>query len=381
MLRRVYLKTVLCALLISSFLFLPQMVSFSHADVEGYGTGLKKVLNENYDQAYSLFFEVCIEEKFEIKVILRDDEGEQLTIRFITGDKSHTYSASDDLIKYYIDLKIDDPETGYYNDYILNSTNALDSLEDIVSQETSDRSFTPGDPDAKIKSLTLLGDLYFLREVGFGNTGNNDILWEDDFSEYDNSGYNIGYLDLIEEWDNLTHPVSGFSIGDDDEGPILVAVAPPSRTSSLGYGYGYYAAGYGYPLMGYGYPGYGFGAPFSNNPPFGGYDPYGRQAYYNYPNQSSGWNPQYNSYNYAWNQPYGYGGWNQPAYGWNQPAYGWNQPYFGGYQQQSFNPYGYQQSYNPYGGYLSSPPINWTSVIWEDEFSGYDPTTGHYFII
>ncbi|GAH74588.1 unnamed protein product, partial [marine sediment metagenome] len=263
----------------------------------------------------------------------------------------------------------------YYNDYTLNSTNALDSLEDIVSQETSDRAFTPGDPDTKIKSLTLLGDLYFLREIGFGNTSNNDIFWEDDFSDYDNSGYNLGYQNLIEEWENLTHPVSGFSIGDDDEGPILVAVAPPSTTSSPGYGYGYYAAGYGYPSMGYGYPGYGFRTPFSNNPLFGGYDPYGRQAYYNYPNQSTGWNPQYNSYNYAWNQQYDNGGWNQPSYGWDAynygyDMYGWNNsPYYGYGRNQP-----YLSEYNYWNYPLLNQPFDQGYVNHIDSYGrGYTP--------
>ncbi|MGA1842305.1 MAG: hypothetical protein ACMUIU_16930 [bacterium] len=335
MFRKEYLKTVSYVLLISTFLFLPHGVSLTHADVNGYGTGLKKVLNENYDQAYSLFFEVCIEEKFEIKVILKDDDGEELTIRFITGDKSNSYSASDDLIKYYIDLKIDDPETGYYNDYTINSTNALDSLEEIVRQETLDRTFSPGDPDAKIKSLTLLGDLYFLRVVGFGNTGNNDILWKDDFSEYDNSGYNVGYLDLIEKWENLTYPVSGFSIGDDDGEPILVAVAPPSTRSS----YGYYSGVYGYPFMGYGYPP-GYSSPYNGfgyGYPLGGVGDYWQPQYTQPPNFSNWiWTSPTTAYN-----PYTPPGQTQMVF--VNPVQGWQSPYF---QQTGYNPYIFNQPYN-----------------------------------
>lgn len=136
---------------------------------------------------------------------------------------------------------------------------------------------------------------------------------------------------------------------------------------------------------------------------------------------SIGWNQPY----FGWNQPYNYG-WNQPSYGWNQPYYGYQQFYYPYGYQQSYNlnvdpwiwegeppagwrpppppwyyqpptlandvggyPFGHQQFFNPYGyqafiaddDYNPYPPINWSRVIWQDPFSGYDPITGAFFII
>jgi hypothetical protein len=220
----------------------------------------------------------------------------------------------------------------------------LDSLEDIVKQETPDRTFTPGDPDAKIKSLTLLGDLYFLRVVGFGNTSNNDILWKDDFSGYDNSGYSLGYPDLLEEWENLTHPVSGCIIGEEDGEPILVAVAPPPTRSSYGNYPGGYGYGYGYALMGYGYPGYGYPpgyySPYSGfgyGYPIGGVGGY-RQPQYVQPPSFSNWT--WTGPTTAYN-PYTPPGLNQMAF--VNPVQGWQSPYF---QQSGYNPYSFNQPFN-----------------------------------
>ena len=133
--------------------------------------------------------------------------------------------------------------------------------------------------------------------------------------------------------------------------------------------------------------------------------------------------PSYFPWGIGWNQTYF--GWNQPYYGWNQPSYGWNQPYYPYGNQQFYNPnvdpwiwegqppagwrpplppygyyqpptlandfgsdpFGYRQFFNPYG-YQSfiayddyNPPINWSRVIWQDPFNGYDPVTGARFII
>lgn len=96
---------------------------------------------------------------------------------------------------------------------------------------------------------------------------------------------------------------------------------------------------------------------------------------------------QQQPYNYGWNQPYNYGwnqpsyGWNQPYnYGWNQPPYGWNPPYFGGYQQP-YNPYGYQQFFDDDDYDYYPPHTDWSRIIWQDPFSGYDPLTGAFVII
>ena len=242
------------------------------------------------------------------------------------------------------------------------------SLDEYINTHWQKREYNGG--SAKLEKIRIYGNEFKLYYIAIDDGDFADPTWEldvsdekwDDLGDFKNDGHSLRDLD---EYSTAFTDIA--FLGDCIY--ITIDFIPgggflPSPYWNQTYNYGWnqpYFGGYQQPYNPYGYP-------WADQPPYGyyqpptlandfGFSPFGYQQPYN----PYGYQQSYNPYGYQ-QQSYNYG--------WNQPSYGWNQPYFGGYQQ----------SFNPYEDF-SSPPINWSSVIWEDEFSGYDPTTGYYFII
>ncbi len=293
-------------------------------------------INESISDTNYMQFKIETAEHYSVSVRLEDGDGETIEIRFRSQDQ---YDPGD--------YKLDEEEdrlTMYFSSNTI--TYESESFEDLISlflSEDDDSTFDLTD-DPEITRIQISGGMYFnFYSIALAdNEDFDDPSWSKDAADWNNLN------DFISDGgDILPYHIQFYNTY------IQVTNTPlyssPSYSSPTYFPWGMSNTGWNQPYnYGWNQPSYGWDQP------------------------SYGWDQP----SYGWNQPYSYG-WNQPSYGWNQPSYGWNQPSFGGYQQP-YNPYGYQQFFRD-DDYC--PPINWSSVIWDDEFSGYDPLTGHYFII
>jgi len=274
-------------------------------------------INEPISDASYMQFKIEAAEHYRVTVWLEDGDGETIKISFSSQDD---YSQGD----YELDEEEDYLFIYFSSSTITYESESFDDLISLFISEDDDSSFDLTD-DPEITRIQISGGMYFnFYSIALAdNEDFDDPSWSKDAADWSNLN------DFLSDGgDTLPYHIQFYTT-------YIHVTNTPSYSS-----------------------------PSYSSPT---YSPWGMS-------------------NTGWNQPY-FGGYQQPYFPYRYQQSYFQPPFYGndfgsspfGYRQP-YNPYRYQQFFNPYED-LSSPPINWSSVIWEDEFSGYDPTTGHYFII